>query len=172
VKQLNLFSFDTVESKTPGVTSGHQWKLCVDGASRNNPGPSGAGIYLTKDNAVVEKAGYFLGVKTNNEAEYFALVLGLLIARDFITASDELTIISDSQLLVRQLQGSYRVRTDGLRQLHTVAQQLMQSCKVSIMHVLRAENSEADKLANLGIDKKHSVPQDLMRKLHQYELFF
>lgn len=172
MKQLSLFNQEVLVSDTSDrqVLSGHSWKLSVDGASRNNPGPSGAGIYLLKDNTVIEQRGYFLGRKTNNEAEYFALVLGLLIARDFITPADEFTIVSDSQLLVRQLQGIYKVRTDGLRQLHAVAQQLMLSVNAQITHVLRAENSEADKLANLGIDKKRMVSPDLLLKLHQYEL--
>lgn len=173
VKQLNLFSQDQDTSSHDNNTvtpCSHVWRLSIDGASRNNPGPAGIGIYLTKDNVVIERRGYFVGIKTNNEAEYFALVVGLLVAREFLTRHDELVIISDSQLLVRQMQGIYRVKTDGLRRLHTVAQQLIQSLRVNIMHVLRAENSEADKLANIGIDKKQIIPTNLILQLQHYEL--
>ena len=169
VKQLGLFEHQQPsDTQHPGKR--HEWKLYVDGASRNNPGPAGAGIYILKDNMVIDKIGYFLGVKTNNEAEYLALVLGLLILRNFVTASDEVFIISDSQLLVRQIDGSYRVKTERLRQLHTAACGLISGLRVQIMHVLRAENSEADALANLGIDKKVAVPQELLLQLQQYAI--
>ncbi len=174
MKQLSLFAPDTQEGAAldshikPIIT--HQWKLYVDGASRNNPGPSGAGVYLLKDNMVIEKQGYFLGLKTNNEAEYLALILGMLLVQQFITASDEIFIISDSQLLIRQLKGEYRVKTDTLKPLYAVAHQLISGVNARMMHVLRAENSEADKLANMGIDKKRAIPVELTVLLQKYGL--
>jgi len=174
VKQLYLFGPDNGDvassDSNNALTLKHQWKLYVDGASRNNPGPSGAGIYLLKDNMVIEKQGYFLGVKTNNEAEYLALILGMFLLRQFVTTSDEVFIISDSQLLIRQLQGKYRVRTDTLKPFHAVAYTLISAINPQMMHVLRAENTEADKLANLGIDKKRAVPAEFILLLQKHGL--
>jgi len=173
VKQLRLFGplpEDVPLSHNNDRAKRHQWKLYVDGASRNNPGPAGAGIYLLKDNTVIEKQGYFLGTKTNNEAEYLALILGMFMLRQFVTPADELFIISDSQLLIRQLQGAYRVKTDTLKPLHAVAHTLVAAMNPQMLHVLRAENSEADKLANLGIDKKRAIPAEFMALLAQHGL--
>jgi ribonuclease HI len=174
VKQLYLFGADTGDNTLPEdtgpLTAKHQWKLYVDGASRNNPGPSGAGIYLLKDNTVIEKQGYFLGVKTNNEAEYLALILGMFFLRQFVTVADEVFVISDSQLLIRQLQGKYRVKTDTLKPFYAVAHTLITAVNPQLMHVLRAENSEADKLANLGIDKKRAIPAEFISLLRQHGL--
>lgn len=174
MKQLYLFgpgnADNTATADVVTPTPKHQWKLYVDGASRNNPGPSGAGIYLLKDNLVIEKQGYFLGVKTNNEAEYLALILGMFLLRQFITASDEVFIISDSQLLIRQLQGKYRVKTDTLKPFYAVAHALITQVNPQLLHVLRAENTEADKLANLGIDKKRMVPQEFILLLQKHGL--
>ena len=172
MKQLRLFDTisEDIVSDTNTLQNRHQWKLYVDGAARNNPGPAGAGIYLLKDNTVIEKQGYFLGTKTNNEAEYLALILGMFIVRQFVTCADEVFIISDSQLLIRQLQGAYRVRTDTLKPLYAVAHSLIIAINPQMMHVLRAENSEADKLANLGIDKKRAIPAEFVTLLQQYGL--
>jgi ribonuclease HI len=174
VKQLYLFGSDNTDNTAAaGVvapTQKHQWKLYVDGASRNNPGPSGAGIYLLKDNVVIEKQGYFLGVKTNNEAEYLALILGMFLLRQFVTAADEVFIVSDSQLLIRQLQGKYRVRTETLKPFYAVAHTLITQINPQLLHVLRAENIEADKLANLGIDKKRAMPQEFILLLQKHGL--
>ena len=170
MKQLRLFGSEDDINSNITDTPKHQWKLYVDGASRNNPGPSGAGIYLLKDNVVIEKQGYFLGVKTNNEAEYLALILGMLLLRQFVTAADEVFIISDSQLLIRQLQGKYRVRTDTLKPFYAVAHTLISAVNPKMMHVLRAENTEADKLANLGVDKKRAIPAEFVLLLKQYGL--
>src|SRR5579872_1960103 len=93
------------------------WTLFVDGASRNNPGPSGAGMYIEKDGVLVIKDGYFLGIKTNNQAEYLALLLGLFMVAEHMHGKDQLRIISDSQLLVRQLMGVYKVRQPHLQRL-------------------------------------------------------
>ena len=76
MKQLDLFNND---QQSPTTKKPSVWALFVDGASRNNPGPSGAGIYIEKDNILEIKEGYYLGIKTNNQAEYLALVLGLFI---------------------------------------------------------------------------------------------
>jgi len=139
-----------------------QWKLYIDGASRNNPGPSGAGVYLTKNDVPVIKQGFFLGIKTNNEAEYLALLLGLFFARQHMVPGDTLIVISDSQLLIRQLQGLYKITKPHLRALYDCAQTIMQAHHYTCEHVLREYNSIADKLANDGIDSKTRVPADFL----------
>ncbi len=143
-----------------------KWQLFVDGASRNNPGPSGAGIYLTKNHVKEFAHGFFLGTKTNNQSEYLALLIGLIIAIPKI-AQDHLEIISDSLLLVNQLNGIYRVKNPELQILHHKALTLLSSVTYTVVHVLRAKNVNADEMANLGIDQKIAIPAEIKAKLHE-----
>lgn len=146
----------------------HYWKLYIDGASRNNPGMSGAGIYLLKDNKPVLMNGYFLGIKTNNQAEYLALLIGLYQAVALMNPEDMLMIVSDSLLLVRQIKGEYAVRNDYIRVAHGIAKELLAHVNYDVGHVLRDENKQADKLANKGIDDKIIVPESFMNMLRTY----
>jgi len=148
------------------------WTLFVDGASRNNPGPSGAGIYLEKDGVLVIKEGYYLGIKTNNQAEYLALLLGLLIVTEQMQSGDELTIISDSQLLVRQLTGFYKVKQPHLQVLYTLCREKIQKLSAVIKHVLRDENSKADAMANHGVDCKLFPPKHYIALLKEHGIAF
>ena len=149
----------------------HNWTLFVDGASRNNPGPSGAGIYLLKDAILVTKCGYYLGIKTNNEAEYLALLLGLCVVEEHIQIGDTIHIISDSQLLVRQLNGIYKVKQPHLKILHMASNKKMMKLGATISHVLRAENSEADSMANQGVDLKQLPPKNYIMQLNYYDIY-
>lgn len=146
----------------------HYWKLYIDGASRNNPGIAGAGVYILKDNKPVASYGYSLGIKTNNQAEYLALLLGLYTVRQLIGEQDLLLIISDSQLLVRQLQGQYAIRNEYIRSAHRVAKELLAGLTYDVGHVLRDENKQADALANKGIDDKVPVPNSFLNILHDH----
>jgi ribonuclease HI len=146
------------------------WTLFVDGASRNNPGPSGAGIYIEKNDILFIKCGYYLGKKTNNQAEYLALLLGLLIISEHKGADDQLRIISDSQLLVRQLLGMYKVRNPQLQTLYAVCKAKMHAMNATISHVLRDENSQADAMANQGVDNKLLPPKHYLAQLKQYDI--
>jgi ribonuclease HI len=123
-----------------------------DGAARGNPGPAGAGwVVETPDGEVVEEGFAYLGVLTNNQAEYEALLRGLTAAAPGLDT--DLEIFSDSELLVRQLNGVYRVRDEGLKdRFIAVAQALRRAGNVQIQHVRRAENARADALANQAID--------------------
>jgi ribonuclease HI len=141
------------------------WTLYIDGAARNNPGLAGAGICLYKENLLVESKSFFLGVKTNNQAEYFALLLGLFYAQKLLGAKDTLTIYSDSELLIRQLQGLYAVKDIKLKLLYTKAKELLSSFNYKLGHVLRAYNCAADKLANQGIDKQIPIPLNILTEL-------
>jgi ribonuclease HI len=135
-------------------------KLFTDGASKGNPGPAGAGLVLTigEDTRPI-RAGKFLGLATNNEAEYQALILGLQQALDH--GVQEIYIHMDSELLVRQLNGQYRVKNPRLAVLfHSVQQLLLKFSKYVILHIPRKENQEADLMANEAIKKKLRVASD------------
>ena len=125
----------------------------VDGASRGNPGPSGAGAVVEfGDGRAPRELCSYLGETTNNVAEYSALLLALEEAARHAVSS--ITVRSDSELLVRQLRGEYKVRAEHLRPLHTEAcRRLRVFPAVRILHVPREENRRADSLANLAIDQ-------------------
>lgn len=159
MKQINFLGAPSKGSSDQSSDAISQWKLYVDGASRNNPGPSGAGIHILKNDHVVENRGFFLGTKTNNQAEYFALLLGLWYINQRMGADDLLLVVSDSQLLVRQLEGKYRVKHPALKPLFALAQEMLRSTNYSIAHVLREDNVDADAMANKGIDEKVPVPK-------------
>jgi ribonuclease HI len=169
VKQLSLFAADSASSHDSLITTQH-WTLYIDGAARNNPGPAGAGIYLINNGQEVEKAGYFLGIKTNNQAEYLALLVGILTVQRYKQSQDTVQIVSDSQLLVRQLQGAYRVKNQQLLPLYKLGRALLLSLHAQIIHVLRSENVVADEMANEGIDRKIPIPPDFIKILQQHEI--
>ena len=146
------------------------WTLFVDGASRNNPGPSGAGIFIEKDGVVVIKQGYYLGIKTNNQAEYLALLLGIFVLSKYVQPGDRVHIISDSQLLVRQLTGVYKVRQPHLQPLYMLCKEKMHKFGATIAHVLRHENVEADAMANHGVDSKIFPPQQYIALLQNHDI--
>jgi ribonuclease HI len=166
VKQLDIFNDVSSLSKSKKEIT--QWTLFVDGASRKNPGPSGAGIYIEKDGVLIIKDGYFLGIKTNNEAEYLALLLGLFMLQDYVKPEDAVHIISDSQLLVRQLHGIYKVKQPHLQLLHGICKERMQKLAATIAHVLRDENTQADAMANHGVDSKNFPPKHYIVLLKNY----
>ncbi len=124
----------------------------VDGASRGNPGPAGFGVYMTRDDGeVIEICGY-LGTTTNNVAEYAGLLEALAVARS--EGASEVEVISDSLLLVQQMLGKYRVKHPNLVPLYDKARALArQFRRFSIRHTLRAGNKNADRLANLAVDR-------------------
>ena len=124
-----------------------------DGAARGNPGPAGAGAFITTPGGeVVAEIAEGLGRTTNNVAEYTAAILGLERARDL--GARRVLLRSDSQLLVNQLQGRYRVKSDHLKGLHERVRSLAAGFDdIEFEHVPRALNTEADRLANEGVDR-------------------
>ena len=132
----------------------HRLVLHIDGASRGNPGKAGAGVWITNgEGEKISEASRFLGHKTNNEAEYWALLLGLREAKRL--RGDSIQILTDSQLIERQIKGVYRVKDPNLRALHrTVIENLKTFSSFEIESVPREENEEADRLANQAIQRR------------------
>ena len=137
-------------------SSGREDRLIIhfDGASRGNPGRAGAGIWITDgEGRKISEVSRYLGHKTNNEAEYWALLLGLREAKRL--GGDTLQIFTDSELVERQIKGIYRVRDLNLKALHrTVLQNLKAFTSFEIESIPREENKEADRLANQAIERK------------------
>jgi ribonuclease HI len=124
-----------------------------DGGSRGNPGPAGFGVYI-QDSAgsVLAELSQFLGARTNNFAEYSALLAALEFA--LAKGHRSLRVISDSELMVKQIKGQYRVNSPELRSLYAEARRrIAQLDHFQIQHVLREKNRHADRLANLAMDR-------------------
>lgn len=133
--------------------------IYADGGARGNPGPAGAGsTVLSSDGTVIAEVSTFLGHTTNNVAEYTALIEGLKVAKKkFGTSLKEITveIRMDSELVIRQLQGRYKVKHPNLKPLYAEAQILIEKSfpTISYVHVPREKNKIADALANAAMDK-------------------
>jgi len=130
-----------------------EWLLMGDGAARGNPGPAGCGAVICDEKgAVVRELSRYLGHTTNNVAEYEALLMGLEALIEL--KRNKIVVQSDSQLLVRQLNGEYRVKDEKLKVLYQRAAGLLrQFGSYRIVHVRRELNKATDRLANRGIDE-------------------
>jgi ribonuclease HI len=124
----------------------------VDGGSRGNPGPAAIGVVLRDgDGELLEKVGEKIGEATNNVAEYRALLRGIELAKAH--GAEDLELIGDSQLVVRQVEGRYKVKNAGMKELHgEVKRALRDFDSWSIRHVRRGENPDADRLVNEALD--------------------
>ena len=129
-------------------------RLYADGAARGNPGPAGAGaVIVSPDGHIVAKVGKYLGENTNNVAEYMGLILGLKRAKAM--GIKELEVLSDSELLVRQLKGEYAVKADHLKPLHDEAKALLKTFpEIDVRHIPREDNAAADEMSNRAIDER------------------
>jgi ribonuclease H / adenosylcobalamin/alpha-ribazole phosphatase len=127
-------------------------RLSTDGGARGNPGPAAFGYVLEADDGTLLDAhGERIGVATNNVAEYRALIAGLEKAVEL--ALDEVEVVSDSELLVKQMRGEYRVKNEALRELSIEAARLARRIgKVSYTAVRREHNELADRLVNEALD--------------------
>ena len=125
----------------------------IDGGSRGNPGPAGYGVrFADAEGTVVAEFGEAIGVATNNVAEYRGLLAALRYALD--RGYTDLTVRSDSLLLVSQMRGEYKVKNPGLQVLHGEARRLVWELgRVRFEHVRREANTEADRLANHAMDE-------------------
>ena len=132
-------------------------RLRVDGGSRGNPGPGAVGVVLEDmDGRVVEEFGRTIGICTNNVAEYRALLAGLELAAK--AGAQELEVLADSELLVKQIRGEYKVKNEGLKPLHAEAVTRLRGFKRAVIrHVPRGQNAEADRLVNIALDEAASA---------------
>jgi len=125
-----------------------------DGAARGNPGPAGAGAVIRDERGeVVAEVVRYLGETTNNQAEYKALIFALEEAMRL--GATELAIYADSELMVKQVRGEYKVKNEGIKPLHDeIRRALREIGRYTIEHLPRERNKEADKLANRAIDER------------------
>lgn len=132
--------------------------IYTDGGARGNPGPAGIGVVITDaKGAVLKKISNYIGEQTNNFAEYEALIAALEAAREMFKEKIhdvQVTVYMDSELVVRQLSGAYKVKDHNLKQQFARVGQLAGTLKhISYNHVPREKNAHADKLVNDAIDK-------------------
>lgn len=152
---MTLFENATPESageKNPSAPQDWITAHC-DGGSRGNPGPAGFGVHI-EDGAgeVLGELSGFLGKKTNNFAEYSALLAALRFALEH--GRRRLRVVADSELMVKQMKGQYRVNSPELRPLYEKAKSLIGELdRFEIQHVLREKNRNADRLANAAMDR-------------------
>lgn len=126
--------------------------LFADGGSRGNPGPAaGAAVLLDANGETIEEVHEYLGIATNNVAEWTGLLLGLQAARE--RGIRRLAVRLDSELVVKQLRGEYRVKNPGLLPLYQRARALLRGFElIDIKHVPRKQNAAADRLVNIALD--------------------
>ena len=131
-------------------------RLSTDGGARGNPGPAAYGYVLeAEDGTILDARGKAIGVATNNVAEYRALIAGL--ARAAEVGVDELEVVSDSELIVKQMRGEYRVKNEALRTLSLEAAALARKIGLVTYTAVRREHNElADRLVNEALDRAES----------------
>ena len=128
----------------------------IDGGARGNPGPAGYGVHIEQDDGTVHELKESIGVATNNVAEYSAVLAALRWAQAH--GVKKLHVYSDSELLVQQLKGIYRVKSPGLQPLYEEARKLARAVgRVTFEHVRREFNKDADRLANEAMDEAAST---------------
>jgi ribonuclease HI len=127
-------------------------KVNVDGGARGNPGPAAVGVVVRDgDGELLVERAERIGRATNNVAEYRALLLGIATATEL--GATELDLVGDSELIVRQVKGEYKVKDATLRKLHAEVKRALQPFEQwSIRHVRREQNAEADRLVNAALD--------------------
>ena len=135
-----------------GAPQGRSARASVDGGSRGNPGPAGYGVHIEREDGTIAELKESLGLATNNVAEYSGLIAALRWAAAH--GISKLHIRADSELLVKQMRGEYRVKSPGLQPLYEQARALTRQIgDVTFEHVRREFNKEADRLANEAMDE-------------------
>ena len=128
--------------------------LHTDGGSRGNPGPAAIGGTVTDSSGkLIEEFAEFIGTATNNVAEYSAIIKGLYLCKRH--NAKKIKCFLDSELVVKQLKGTYKVKDFNMRKLHAEAKALMSNFSdVTFTHVLRGQNEDADRLVNKALDER------------------
>lgn len=134
-----------------------KYKLFTDGGARGNPGPAGIGLILfNEDNGLLAFEGKYIGMATNNIAEYQAILLGIKIFKKYLLVHSDtdpvLECYLDSELIVKQMKGEYKVKDAGLKTIYSKVQENIQGMNVTFSHVRREKNKFADKLVNISLD--------------------
>jgi ribonuclease HI len=146
------------------MTSSDVWQVHIDGAARGNPGPGAFAFIIQKNGSRPIEENGLLGITTNNLAEYSALVRAL--ERAFQGGAKRLIIHSDSELLVKQMNGEYRVKNADLREMYDRAKELInQFSHVQIRHIRREQNSRADELCNQALDNSRQIEKSVLQKI-------
>lgn len=132
----------------------HELQINTDGGARSNPGPAGVGVYMQMGEWNMG-IGRYIGDATNNTAEYQALIDALIILRDIELEYSSIKFCLDSELVVKQINGLYKVRDLNLQNMHKQVQNLLSNLKkpYKITHVPREQNKEADTLYNQALDE-------------------
>lgn len=137
----------------PDIQNSNEFSLFCDGGSRGNPGPAGCGWVIKHQNQTIADGKKFLGTSTNNQAEYQALLYGLQDAQKLNI--QKIDVFMDSELVVKQISGEYRVKNPDLQPLYQKALSALASFELwTITHVRREKNMEADRLANQAMDRR------------------
>jgi ribonuclease HI len=154
---LNALRMPRLRLHTPGMDE--VLTLQFDGGSRGNPGPAGIGVVVSAaDGTPLVTLGRFIGRATNNVAEYKALITAMEEAQKL--GAKKVIIRGDSELIIKQMRGEYRVKNPDMKTLYTEAQELLSGFdQAKIEHNLRHKNELADKLANLAMDRRVDVTE-------------
>ena len=154
----NRFTMTSQES-LPKIYPKLSYRLNFDGCSKGNPGVSGIGAVLYFEEEEILCSNQYIGIRTNNESEYMALILGLNEA--LLRSIDELIVCGDSLLVINQMKGTYKVKNKNLLELYNYAKYLSAKFKyIEFTHVYRHLNKRADKLANLALETKYETDSD------------
>ncbi len=143
------------------------FRVAFDGGSRGNPGIAAWGVaILDEDGEFLEGYGGFLGRATNNVAEYNGLIEALKLAGEH--GATEVEVFADSELIIRQVQGSYRVKNANLRPLFVEAMRMIQAFDVfRISHIRREKNKDADRMVNMTLDRAVADPDNPRIRVHE-----
>lgn len=133
------------------------WQVYTDGASKGNPGPASLGFVIKNNHGVLIEKGKCIGLATNNVAEYSAVIEAIKTLRNYsdFVLTDRVELFSDSQLVIFQILGHYKVRHPDLFLLKSVLDKLLVGLNISVKHIRRELNTRADALANLALKSAH-----------------
>ncbi len=142
----------------------YDYILYIDGASRGNPGEAGVGFCLEHNGSVIVKNGYYVLVKTNNHAEYLALLVSIIKIKLFLKQNGikNLLIRSDSLLLVKQMTGFFKIKNEVIKNCYEAFNKIDIGVSLNFEHIFREKNLIADLMANRGIDEKKELSKNII----------